>query len=94
MDMKTIRGDWSDDANGWLSETLELTGDAWLEVELPQKGRVVIKKSETEDGPWPKALITEWAGPEFKIRILGGSRGSFVKIITTDIPKRIEYDNI
>ena len=42
----TINGAWSEQANAWVSETLCLTGDCWLEVELPSKGRLVIKKSE------------------------------------------------
>lgn len=101
--MTTVHGAWSDEANGWVSEVLELTGDAWLEVELPQKGRVVIKKAETMDGPWPKALITKWAGPEFRVRLFhgvdrfygsNGVCGRYVKIVTTDIPKRIEMVNV
>lgn len=102
--MTTIHGAWSDEANGWVSEVIEMTGDAWLDVELPAKGRVVIKKAEDMSGPWPKALITKWDGPVFKIRVVHGvdrsnrldrfEAGRFIKIITTDIPKRIEYANI
>lgn len=104
--MVTINGAWSDDANGWVSEVLELTGDIWLNVELSQKGRVVIKKAEDICGPWPKALITKWSGPVFKLRIVcGGDRlnmsdgsyrsfGRFIQIVTTDIPKSIYYVNI
>lgn len=97
MEMRTIQGGWSDEDNGWVSEVIEMTGDAWLEVELPAKGRVVIKKAENMSGPWPKALITKWDGPLFKIRVVHGadrSHGRFIKVITTDIPKRIEYANI
>lgn len=92
--IKTIQGAWSDDANGWVSETLELTGDMWLEVELPQKGRVVIKKAEHKDGPYPKALITKWDGPQFRIRIYGSTERRYIKIITTETPKSIQYVNI
>ena len=89
----TIRGAWSDDAYGWVSEDLEITGEAWLEVELPEKGRLVIKKSETPAGPWPKALITPWAGPSFRIRIHHG-RNRYIRIITTVTPTRIQLANI
>lgn len=89
----TIQGAWSDDANGWVSEDLEITGDSWLEVELPEKGRLVIKKSETPEGPWPKALITKWAGPSFRIRILHG-RDRYIRIVTTVTPTRIQLANI
>ena len=103
--MTTINGAYSLDANGWVSETLELTGNAILEVLLPGKGRVVIKKSETRDGPWPKCLITKWAGPLFRFRLLHGrdkqpssenpgGHNRFVKIITTETPIRIQYANI
>ena len=106
-EIPTINGAWSDEANGWVSETLTPTGDAWLEVELPGHGRIVIKKAETPDGPWPKALITKWAGPKFRIRIHHGlspgkSENSglsvpysrYIKIITTDTPISIQYANI
>ena len=90
----TINGAWSDEANGWVSETLELNGDAWLEVELPQKGRLVIKKAEQPEGPWPKALITKWTGPKFRIRMYGATEARFVKIILTETPNTIQYANI
>lgn len=104
-EVTTIQGAWSDDANGWVSDDLQLTGDAWLEVQLPQKGRLVIKKSETAEGPWPKALITKWAGPTFRIRLIHGRYigkrtngvariGRYIRIITTETPITIQYANI
>jgi len=101
-EITTIKGAWSDDANGWVSEILELTGDAWLEVELPAKGRLVIKKAEPSDAPaaspdglkWPKALITHWTGPKFRIRLYGSTPARYIKIITTETPKKIEYVDI
>lgn len=104
-EITTIQGAWSDDANGWVSEIVELTGDAWLEVELPAKGRLVIKKAETIDGPWPKALITPWTGPKFRIRLLHGTYigkrdegvgelNRYIRIITTETPNTIQYANI
>ena len=97
VEVTTVHGQWSDEANGWVSEVVELTGDAWLEVELPAKGMVVIKKAEDISGPWPKALITKWDGPVFKIRVLhgvDGSHGRFIKVITTDVPKSIDIVKI
>lgn len=108
-EITTIQGAWSDEANGWVSEILELTGDVWLEVELPSKGRLVIKKAEQIEGPYPKALITKWAGPKFRIRIHHGisyipgkpdTPGKsvpfprYIKIITTETPITIQYANI
>ena len=108
--IQTIQGAWSDDANGWVSEDLELTGDAWLEVTLPHKGRLVIKKSETPEGPWPKALITPWTGPDFRIRLIHGyaeatrqtaeyygigiGHSRYIRIITTVEPTTIQLANI
>ena len=99
--IQTINGSWSDEANGWVSDTLELTGDAYLEVELPSKGRLVIKKAvprHVKDGTsaftWPKALITPWSGPQFRIRIYGTTKAAQIKIITTDTPTRIQLANI
>lgn len=101
-EITTIQGAWSDEANGWVSEILELTGDAWLEVELPSKGRLVIKKSETPDGPWPKSLITRWAGPKFRIRMIYGTEKAssdaphkrYIKIITTISPTTAQLVNV
>lgn len=104
-EITTIRGSWSDDANGWVSETVELTGDAWLEVELPEKGRLVIKKAESQEGPWPKALITKWTGPSLRIRIYHGrdevsakvdgvGHNRYIRIVTTITPTRIQLANI
>ena len=92
--IQTIQGAYSDEANGWVSETIALTGDAYLEVDLPAKGRLVIKKAEQPTGPWPKAMMTKWTGPEFRVRIYGSDKGKYLKIITTVKPKRIEYANI
>ena len=93
-EITTINGAWSDEDNGWLSETLCLTGDAWLEAELPGKGRIVIKKAEQPEGPWPKALITKWTGPKFRIRMYGATEARYIKIITTETPNTIQYANI
>ena len=90
----TIQGAWSDEANGWVSEDLELTGDAWLEVTLPHKGRLVIKKAEQIDWPYPKALITPWCGPKFRIRLYGSTEHRYIKVVTTETPTRIQLANI
>lgn len=101
-EITTIQGAYSEEANGWVSEIIELTGDAWLEVELPAKGRIVIKKAEptalggfpTETTPFPKALITTWAGPKFRIRLYGSTEHRYIRIITTETPNTIQYANI
>ena len=100
--IQTIQGAWSDDANGWVSEDLEITGDAWLEVTLPHKGRLVVKKSETPEGPWPKTIITPWTGPGFRIRLIHGTEKAssdaphkrYIRIITTVEPTTIQLANI
>lgn len=92
--MTPISGAYDTDVNGWVSETLCLSGDSWLEITLPSKGRVVIKKSESSDGPFPKALISKWGGPDFRIRIYGTTEDRYIKIITTETPNTIQYANI
>lgn len=93
-EITTINGAWSEEANAWVSETLQLTGDCWLEVELEGKGRLVIKKSETPDGPWPKAMITKWGGPSFRIRMYGATEARYIKVYLTSNPTTIQYANI
>ena len=89
-----IDGSWSSEANAWVSDTLCLTGDCWLEITLPDKGRLVIKKSESEEGPWPKALISNWTGPSFRIRMYGTTVDRYVKIYLTAAPSTIQFSNI
>ena len=89
-----INGAWSEQDNAWVSDTLCLSGDCWLEVTLPYKGRVVIKKSETENGPWPKAVISKWAGPNVRLRLYGSTKWRYIKIYITETPNTIQYANI
>lgn len=92
-EITTIQGAWSDEANAWVSDIWCLTGDCWLEVTLPDKGRLVIKKAETLEGPWPKAMISSWAGGEFRIRIYGSTKYRYVRIYLTDVPIQIQFAN-
>jgi hypothetical protein len=92
-EITTINGAWSQEENAWVSEVWCLTGDAYLEVTLPGKGRMVIKKAETLDGPWPKAKITPWTGPEFRTRIYGSTKYRYVRIYLTEEPTRIQFAN-
>lgn len=91
--MVNITGGYSTEENAWVSDTLTLTGDCWLEVELPSKGYVVIKKQES-DGRWPCALVSPYSGPKFRIRLYGSTKGSKIRIFLTDTPNRIQYANI
>jgi len=88
-----INGAWSDEENAWVSDLWCLTGDCWLEVSLPDKGRMVIKKSETLDGPWPKALISNWTGPDFRVRMYGSTKYRYVQIYLTAEPTVIQFAN-
>lgn len=93
-EIKPINGAWCDDANAWVSETLCLTGDCWLEVTLPDKGRVVIKKAESEEGPFPKALISNWTGGNFRIRMYGTTKNRYIKVCLTSEPTIIQLASI
>jgi hypothetical protein len=88
-----INGAWSEQDNAWVSETWCLTGDCWLEVTIPDKGRLVIKKAETLNGPWPKAMVTPWVGSEFRIRMYGSTKNRYVRLYLTDIPNTIQFAN-
>lgn len=93
-EITTIAGSWSQKANAWVSDTLCITGDCWLEVTLPDKGRLVIKKAEKEEGPYPKALITKWGGPKFRIRMYGTTKGRYIQIHLTEAPDIIQLSSI
>ena len=93
-EITAINGAWSNKANAWVSDTVCLTGDCWLEVTLPDKGRLVIKKSESEDGPFPKALITNWTGQDFRIRMYGTTENKYIKVCLTITPTIIQLSSI
>lgn len=92
-EITTINGSWSESENAWVSEIWCLTSDTYLEVTLPDKGRMVIKKAETLAGPWPKAKITPWTGPEFRMRIYGDTKYKYIRIYLTDTPTMIQFAN-
>ena len=92
-EITNINGAWSEEDNAWVSDIWCLTGDCRLEVSMPDKCRLVIKKSETEAGPWPKAMITPWVGPELRIRIYGSTKYRYVKLYLTETPNRIQFAN-
>jgi len=89
-EITTINGAWSEQDNAWVSEVLHLTGDCWLEVTLPDKGRLVVKKAENTDGRWPKCFKTPWCGPEMRVRIYGSTKYPYIRIYLTDTPERIQ----
>lgn len=89
----TINGAWSEEDNAWVSEVLCLTGNIYLEVSLPSKGRLVVKKSESAEGPWPKAMVSSWSGPKFRIRMYGSTKDRYVRIYLTEEPTMIQYVN-
>jgi len=92
-EITTINGAWSEQENAWVSDVWCLTGDCWLEVTMPDKARLLIRKAETLDGPWPRAMVTKWTGPEFRIRMYGSTKYRYVRIYLTDTPTRIQFAN-
>lgn len=92
-EITTINGSWSDEDNAWVSELWCLTGDCWLEVTLPDKGRIVIKKSESPDGPFPKAFISKWVDPNMRIRLYGSTKYRYIRIYLTSEPSIIQFAN-
>lgn len=93
-EITTINGSWSEAEHAWMSDKIMLRGDCWLEVTLPDKGRMVIKKSETENGEYPKAFWTHWTGPQFRIRIYGSTKYRFIQVCLTDTPTSIGIASI
>lgn len=76
--------------NGWSSDIVTLTGETFLSLRLPSLGRVCLRKSNTDNGPWPIILMTPWTGPDFRVRLFGQARGKRVKILCTDKPQSCE----
>lgn len=92
-EITTINGAWSDAANAWVSDIWQLTGDCWLEVTMADKGRLVVKKAETVDGPWPKCFISPWVGKEMRLRFYGSTKYRYVRLYLTEEPVKIQFAN-
>lgn len=92
-EITTINGAWNEEEHAWVSEIWHLTGDCWLEVTMPDKARLLIRKAETLDGPWPRAMVTKWTGPEFRVRLYGSTKYRYVRIYLTETPQRIQFAN-
>lgn len=88
-----IKGAWDSNENAWVSETLCLTGNSYLEATLPENGRMLIRKAEHKDGPYPTALVSKWER-DFEITIYGTTKGRYVKIYLTTTPKHIQITNV
>ena len=88
-----ITGAWNAEENAWVSTVQRLTGDTYLEVTMNGKSRMVIRKAETPDGPWPKCLKSTWTGPKYKIRIYGSTKYRYIKIYLTSNPVSISFSN-
>ena len=93
IELQDVTGAWSDDENAWVSTVWELTGDCWLEVKMQGKSRLVIKKAEKLEGPWPKCLKSTWTGPEYRIRIYGSTKYRYVQFFLTEEPLRVQIAN-
>lgn len=89
-----ISGSWSDRDNAWVSEALQLSDESFLEVEFEQNGIVVIKLSDTQNGPWPKAYISKWRGPKQQVRLYGTTKDRYIKVFLSRIPKSVQLSSI
>ena len=91
--LQDVTGAWSEEEKAWVSNIWQLTGDCWLEVKMPGKSRLVIKKAEKREGPWPKCLKSTWTGPDYRIRIYGSTKYRYVQFFLTEAPERIQIAN-
>lgn len=83
---------YSSESNSWTTGVVELTGDCWLRVVLPGKGRLAIR--HLYKGQWPIVLMSPYTGPDFEIRIYGKTMGGQIIIETTRKPISGELDAI
>lgn len=93
-EIKNINGSWNQEENAWVSETLCLTGDCYLDITMSDKARLVIKKAEHIEGPYPKALVTRWVNPRIKIRMYGTTLNRYIRIYLTHTPDTIFLSSI
>lgn len=80
--------------NGWVSEEMVLTGETFLALSLPDRGRVCLRKSNSADGPWPIILMSPHTGPDFRIHLFGQAKGKHIKVLCTDAPVKCSVYNL
>lgn len=77
--------------NAYTTQPILLTGDAFLTLSLPERGRLAIRKSNTGERPWPIVLMSP-KNKDYQIRIYGQTRGKYIKIQTTHAPTSATLD--
>ena len=92
--IRSIGFSFDEEANSWRSGDIRLTGDCYLSVTLPERGRLAIRKFNSTDAPKPVVLMSPHTGPDFEIRIYGESAGKYIRIETTAQPTKAELTPI
>ena len=82
-----------DNANSYSSGPIQLTGDAYLCVTLPTKGRIVIRKSNTGRAPWPIVLASP-IEQDFQIHLYGKTKYKHIIVEATHNPIKATLYNI
>lgn len=78
---------------GWVADTVELSSNIYLMVDMEKAGYVVIKQYDDVTGDWPKVLVSGIClSLKSRIRIDEGVRK--IRILTSEEPKSIKYVNI
>lgn len=90
--MTTVKGEYSEKENGWVSELLKPTGDIWLECTLPDLGYMVIRQTDPRTGETPK-IYQSCEQKKFKVTVYYNP-GYPIQIFTSLTPKEIKYANI
>lgn len=85
---------YNEDDLGWVTDTILLSGSIFLEVALNDRGRVAIKKSNSEDGDFHVVEMSPITGPEFEYVIDGDAEGKYLKVVTSEKPSYIRITNI
>lgn len=91
---RTLEFQYSEAFNAYRSDIIPLTGDCYLTVTLPSRGRLAIRKANSISGPWPVVLMSPHTGPDFEIRIYGETYGKYIRIETTHQPIKAEITPI
>lgn len=91
--MKSVYFEYNKNELGWVSEPIEVSSDLFVEVTLSRNGFVVVKQRNLDSEELSTINISEpCTKAEYTLR--RDNADAEVVIITSELPKKIEYANI
>lgn len=91
--MRSVYFEYDKNELGWVSEPIEVSSDLFVDVRLSKIGFIAIKQHNLDSEEKPTISISEPC-TEAEYTLRRDDVDAEVIIITSELPKKIEYANI